>query len=132
VADPAHILVFYEDPVIGESLLTYLASEGFKVTGAKTPLEAAWCLADGRVNLFLIHFPDTEWIVNAILIEVRRAYPTMPIVALAPTISKGVGQLLVRLDISKVLPARKSWQGLAETIHQALGSSAPVHGAEDR
>jgi DNA-binding NtrC family response regulator len=130
VGDPAHILVFCEDPVTGKSLRTHLASEGFKVTGAKTPLEAAWCLADGHVNLFLIHFPDAEWVVSAILMEVRRAHPTMPIVGLAPTISNELSQMLARIRISKVLPASTSWQGLAQTIHEALSSLEPATGGQ--
>jgi len=130
VADSAHILVFCEDPGNGESLRAHLASEGFKVTVAKTPLEAVWCLADGHVNLFLIHFPDAEWVVSAILMEVRRAHPTMPIVGLGPTISNELGQLLTRLGISKVLLASKSWQGLAHAIRKALASLEPATGGQ--
>lgn len=130
MADPAHILVFCEDPAIGESLRAHLASERFKVTGAKTPLEAAWCLADGHVDLFLIHFPDAEWVVTAILMEVRRAHPTMPIIGLAPAIPNELGQLLARIRISEVLPASTSWQGLAQTIHEALGSLESATGGQ--
>ncbi len=132
VAEPAPILVFYQDPVIGESLLKHLASDGFKVTGAKTPLEVAWCLADGKVQLFLIHFPETEWAVSAILMEVRAANPTLPIVALAPMISNELGQLLARLHISKVLPATASWRGLAEAIHDALASPESVRREDEQ
>jgi DNA-binding NtrC family response regulator len=128
VGDPAHILVFCQDPVIGKSLGVHLASAGFNVTQSRTPLEAAWCLADGDVNLFLIHFPDAEWVVSAILVEVRRAHPTMPIVGLAPTISDELGQLLAQIRISKVLPASTSWQALAQTVHEALGSLEPAAG----
>jgi DNA-binding NtrC family response regulator len=130
VGDQAHILAFCQDPVIGKSLQAHLASEGFKVTGAQTPLEAAWCLADGHVDLFLFHFPDAEWVVSAILVEVRDAHPSVPIVGLAPTISNELGQLLARIRISKVLPASTSWQGLAQTIHEALGSFVPATGGQ--
>jgi hypothetical protein len=122
VADPAHILVFCEDPGIGESLRAHLASERFNVTGAKTPLEAAWCLADGHVDLFLIHLPNAEWVTSAIVMEVRAAHPTLPIIGLAPAISNELGQQLARLHLFKVLPASRSWQGIAQTIHEALGS----------
>jgi len=123
VAEPAHILVFYEDSVIGESLLTHLTSEGFKATGAKTPLDAAWCLADGKVHLFLIHFPHAEWVGSALLMEVRSAYPTMPIVALTTTVSNEIGQLLARLQVSAVLVEREGWPGLVRTIREALSAS---------
>jgi hypothetical protein len=82
------------------------------------------------VNLFLIHFPDAEWVVSAILMEVRRAHPTMPIVGLAPTISNELSQMLARIRISKVLPASTSWQGLAQTIHEALSSLEPATGGQ--
>jgi DNA-binding NtrC family response regulator len=130
VPDSAHILVFCEDPAIGESLRAHLASQGFNVTGARTPLEAAWCLADGHVNLFLIHFPDAEWVDSAILMEVRRAHPTMPIIGLAPTISNELGQLLARIGISSVLPASKSWQGLVQTVREAFASLEPATGGQ--
>ncbi len=130
MADPAHILVFCQDSGIEESLRAHLASEGFKVTGAKTPLEAVWCLADGRVDLFLIRFPDAEWVVIAILMEVRRAHPTLPIIGLAPTVSNELDQRLTRLGITKVLPASKSWHGLAQTLHEALASLHPATGGQ--
>jgi hypothetical protein len=87
-----------------------------------------WCLADGHVDLFLVHFPDAEWVVSAILMEVRDAHPSMPIVGLAPTISNELGQLLARIHIAKVLPVSTSWHGLAQTIHEALGSVALATG----
>lgn len=130
MADPAHILVFCEDPTIGESLRAHLASEGFSATGSKTPLEAAWCLADGRVDLFLIHLPNAKWVTSAFVMEARAAHPTLPIIGLAPTISNELGQRLARLHLFKVLPASTSWQGLAQTIHEALGSLESATGGQ--
>lgn len=132
MADPAHVLVFCEDPGIEESLRAHLASEGFNVTGAKTPLEAAWCLADSRVDLFLIHLPNAEWVTSAIVTEVRAAHPTLPIIGLAPTISNALGQQLARLHLFKVLPASRSWQRLAQTIQEALASREPATGGQAR
>jgi hypothetical protein len=82
------------------------------------------------VNLFLVQFPDAEWVVSAILMEVRRAHPTMSIVGLAPTISNALGRLLPRLGISSVLPASKSWQGVAQTIREALAALEPASGGQ--
>lgn len=130
MADPAHILVFCGDPAIGESLRAHLASEGFKLTGAKTPLEAVWCLANEHVDLLLIHFPKADWVVSAILMEVRRAHPTISIVGLAPAASNELGQRLARLHRFKVLPASTSWQGLAQTIQEALASREPAPGGQ--
>jgi hypothetical protein len=50
----------------------------------------------------------------------------MPIVAVTPTVSNELRQMLARLHVVAVLPAGGHWTGLAEAIHNALGSPAPA------
>jgi len=112
--------------VIGESLWAHLIAHGFEVTGARTFLEAVSCLVAGRASLFLVYLPEPEWVRNTILTEVHRANPAMPIVAVTPTVSNELRQMLARLHVVAVLPAGGHWTGLAEAIHNALGSPAPA------
>jgi hypothetical protein len=120
--------LFQEDNRAAESIQARLVEEGFAVTCARTFLEAAPHLVAGRTHLFLIYLPETEWVRNAILTEVRRANPTMPIVAVAPRVSNELGQVLRRLHVANVLAASSSWKTLVETLHQALVSSEPPTG----
>jgi DNA-binding NtrC family response regulator len=130
MADAARVLLFHEDGATAESLRSRLANAGFEVTGARTFLEAAPFLVTGRLDLFLIYLPETEWVRNAILTEVRRGNPALPIVALTPTMSDDLCQVLARLDIATVLPTGSSWQGLVVAIHNALGSRESASGGE--
>lgn len=128
MADRTRILFFFEKSVDGDSLLASLVDEGFEVTGAKTFLEAVWFLAGGGVKLFLIYLPETEWVRNAIVTEIHRSQPSLPIIALAPTISNELCQVLDRLHVATVLPAVCDRQSLVAAIHKGLGSSDAVTG----
>ncbi|MCC6751429.1 MAG: hypothetical protein IT371_27505 [Deltaproteobacteria bacterium] len=124
------ILLFHEDSAASESLRSRLVSEGFDVATSRTFLEAAPHLMAGRTDLLLIQLPETEWVRNAILTEVRRAHPALPIVALTPAVSPELGQVLARLGVATVPPTGDGWTGLVETLHRALKASDPASGGQ--
>lgn len=124
MTDPARILLFQEDRSSTDSLRSRLANEGFDVTCARTFLEAVPFLATGRTDLFLFYLPEKDWVRNTILTEVHRANPTLRIVAMAPTVSDELFQLLARFHVSTVLPARGNWRDAVEKIRGALTSNA--------
>jgi hypothetical protein len=130
LADRARILFFFEDRARGEPLVARLTEEGFEVTGVRTFLEAAWSLTAGHVNLFLIYLPETVWVRNVILTEVRRANPKLPILALAPVVSNELSQVCARFHVVTLLPATDSWQRLVDAIYSALGSYDPARGGQ--
>jgi hypothetical protein len=108
-----------------------LTAEGFEVTCARTFLEAAPSLAPGRTDLFLIYLPETEWVRNAILTEVRRANPALPIIALTSVIADDLFQLLARFQVASVLPVRGNWQSMVQTMRNALTSSESATGGRE-
>lgn len=123
VSEPPRVLLFYEDVASAASLRLFLAAEGFHVTGAQSFLEAAPILTAGRVDLFIVQLPETEWIVNAILTEVRRVRSTLPIVALTATVSSNLRQVLDRLHVVSVPSQGDNREGLLVAIRRALRSS---------
>jgi DNA-binding NtrC family response regulator len=120
--------VFQEDHAAAGSLRACLAQMGFEVTCVRTFIEAAPFLAAGRSDVFLYCFPDTEWVRNAVLTEVRRANPTLPIVAITKHVSDELRQLLERFDLAELLPFQRNWHGVVEAVRKALGSSQAANG----
>jgi len=122
------ILLFHANPAIGGPLRAQLAEEGWQVGGARSFLEAAPSLVAGRLDLLLIFLPDEAWARNATLTEVRRVNPSLPIVALAPSVTDELVQGLVRLRVTTVLRADVAWEDLLTALREALGAAGPAPG----
>jgi DNA-binding response OmpR family regulator len=120
-ADAPRVLLLHEDDATGETWRTRLVTEGFAVTWVRTFAQAASSLVAGSVDLLLVSLPETAWVRNVILAEIRNTLPSLPVVALAPTISNELTQVLTRLHVATVLSARCSWQDLRAAIHAELG-----------
>lgn len=121
MADPPRLLLFHEDVAASRSLRARLAPEGFEVICAHSLLDAAPHIPPGRSSVLLIYLPETEWIGNAILVEVRRTNPSLPIVAIAPTITDELLQALARLGVTTVLETRSRWSDVLRSVHAAVG-----------
>lgn len=100
-----------------------LVAAGFEVIGARTFLEVVWCLASDSVDLFVIYMPEAQWAGNAIITEMHRARPRLPIVALVPTVTEQLERLLVRLHVATLLPASCDGHALAAAIHRELSAA---------
>jgi hypothetical protein len=100
-------------------LRDHLVEAGFDVTCARTFLEAVPHLAGDRTDLLLVYLPETEWVRNALLNEVRRANPTLPIVAMAPAVGDELSGVQ---GVTELLPARGDWQRTLDGIRRALAA----------
>lgn len=125
MADQARILLFHEDLATSEIVRARLAKAGFEVTCARNFLDAVPHLAAGRSNLLLVYLPETEFVRNAFLSEARQAAPSLPIVAMAASVTEELRPLLARLGVATVLMTKTKWDDVLRTIREALaGPSA--------
>jgi hypothetical protein len=118
--DDPQLLLFAEPCVDCAALVARLEQQGLAVTYANTFLEALWRLSDRHVTLLVVYLPATDWVRNAILTEVRRYKPSLPILALAPTLSGELETVMDRLHIARALPAGCSLARLLAAIRTEL------------
>lgn len=114
---PMSVLLFHEDPPTCAALQGRLAAEGLAVTCAHTLLEAAPHLADTDVLLF--YMPATAWAGYAALGEIRRASPSLRIIAMVGMATDEFSHRLGRLGISTILWTRTKWTQVVHDIRVA-------------
>jgi len=120
--------VFHEDQTAAGTLPSCLTQNGFEVTCVHSFIEAAPFLAAGHTDVLLYCLPEIKWVRNAVLTEVRRANPLLPIVAIAKTASDELRVLLRRIGLAELLPIRPDWEGIVEAVRRALGTPQPATG----
>lgn len=119
----SRILVFDEGSASGaDSLRSRLADAGFQVESARSFVQAARLLACGRTDLLVLYIPEIDWTLSTMLTEVRRANPTLPIIAMASRASDELFQFLARLHVNNVLPVHGNWQATIDTVRNALAA----------
>jgi DNA-binding NtrC family response regulator len=118
-------LVFHEGSAAAvDSLRARLASAGFDAASARTFVQAARLLAAGRTDVLVLYIHEIDWTLSTMLAEVRRANPTLPIIAIASKASDDLFRFLARLSVTSVLPAHGSWRATIDAIRKALAAGA--------
>jgi DNA-binding response OmpR family regulator len=126
VSNCPRILVLDEGSApAADSLRARLADAGFDVSSARSFVQAARSLAAGRPDAFVLYIPEIDWTLSTMLAEVRRANPTLPIIAMVSKASEDLLRFLARLSVSSVLPAHGSNHATIESIRKALATSDP-------
>jgi DNA-binding response OmpR family regulator len=124
VSSCPRILVFHEGSAAAADLLrAHLADEGFDVASARTLVQAARLLAAGRTDVLVLYIPEVDWTLSTMLAEVRRRYPTLPIIAMASRVSEDLFRFLARLNVTSVLPAHGGSRATIEAIRAALAAA---------
>jgi len=127
MAHPLRVLVFHEDQDSLESLQRDLVAEGFEVTTARSFIDAVPFIVGKCMDLLLIYLPNIEWVRRAVLYEIRRANISLPVVAVATTMSDGLTEQLGRLRVSGAFAAPVEWTVLVQALREAAGgASGPV------
>lgn len=98
-----HILIVDDDPLIRQGLVRLLARQGYQISSAASVAEARVLLAQGGLDLVLtdLQMPGEDGL--ALLAEVRKRFPALPVVMLTAHGSMEVVVQALRLGASDFL-----------------------------
>ncbi len=118
MARALRVLILQEDEAAFDSVRTDLEERGFKVTGARSFIEAAPFIVGTRVDVLLIYLSWIEWVRRAVLNQIKHANAELPLVAVAPPAADPVAEKLAEMGVTLVLRADVGREALAQVVRQ--------------
>lgn len=118
-AGKGRVLVVDDDPELRQMVVCALQNRGYRAEGAEDGLQALTCLQQGSFDMVVTDFQMPRLDGLALLREIRRLEPPLPVVILTGFVDASVEAVLRRAGAFRVLMKGGRLGDLVRTVEEA-------------